>query len=157
MTVKMLGQPPRVEGRVVWLAPGRSTWPWFAYRPPTVRPGAAWQQGRPMKVGETVFAIGNPYRLGWTHTQGVISQLRTQDSDLHRVRVIQTQASINPGNSGGGLYDHDGYLLGINTWTTDKSVSEGHRLRHRAGHACSSWLRRRSSPQHEKPVPANRP
>lgn len=41
------------------------------------------------------------------------------------MRVIQTQASINPGNSGGGLYDHDGYLLGINTWTTDKSLSEG--------------------------------
>ena len=78
-----------------------------------------------MKVGESVFAIGNPHRLGWTHTQGVISQLRTQDFDLHRVRVIQTQAAINPGNSGGGLYDHEGYLLGINTWTADKSVSEG--------------------------------
>ena len=78
-----------------------------------------------MKVGESVFAIGNPYRLGWTHTQGVISQMRTQEFDSHRVRVIQTQASINPGNSGGGLYDHDGYLIGINTWTADKSVSEG--------------------------------
>jgi serine protease Do len=78
-----------------------------------------------MNVGLSVFAIGNPYRLGWTHTQGVISQMRTQDFDSHRVRVIQTQASINPGNSGGGLYDHEGFLLGINTWTTDKSLSEG--------------------------------
>jgi S1-C subfamily serine protease len=78
-----------------------------------------------MKVGETVFAIGNPYQLGWTHTQGVISQMRSQDFDTHRVRVIQMQAAINPGNSGGGLYDSDGYLLGINTWTADKSVSEG--------------------------------
>jgi serine protease Do len=78
-----------------------------------------------MKVGETVFAIGNPHRLGWTHTQGVISQMRTQEFDSHQVRVIQTQAAINPGNSGGGLYDHDGFLLGINTWTADKSVSEG--------------------------------
>ena len=41
------------------------------------------------------------------------------------MRVIQTQAAINPGNSGGGLYDQDGYLIGINTWTADKSVSEG--------------------------------
>jgi S1-C subfamily serine protease len=78
-----------------------------------------------MNVGLPVFAIGNPYRLGWTHTQGVISQMRTQDFELHRVRVIQTQASINPGNSGGGLYDNEGFLLGINTWTTDKSLSEG--------------------------------
>ena len=38
---------------------------------------------------------------------------------------IQTQAAINPGNSGGGLYDQQGYLLGINSWGTDKSVSEG--------------------------------
>jgi S1-C subfamily serine protease len=78
-----------------------------------------------MKVGETVFAIGNPYRLGWSHTQGVISQLRTQDFDSRRVRVIQIQAAINPGNSGGGLYDQHGYLIGINTWTADKRVSEG--------------------------------
>ncbi len=40
--------------------------------------------------------------------------------------MIQTDAKINPGHSGGGLYDRDGYLLGINTWTTqDKRVSEG--------------------------------
>jgi serine protease Do len=39
--------------------------------------------------------------------------------------VIQTQAAINPGNSGGGLYDKEGYLIGINTWTSDKSISEG--------------------------------
>ena len=32
---------------------------------------------------------------------------------------------MNPGNSGGGLYDQQGYLLGINSWGTDKSVSEG--------------------------------
>jgi S1-C subfamily serine protease len=52
-------------------------------------------------------------------------QLRTQAFDARPVRIIQTQASINPGNSGGGLYDQSVYLLGINTWTTDKSTSEG--------------------------------
>lgn len=85
----------------------------------------AWQLGRSMKVGASVFAIGNPHSLGWSHTQGVISQLRTQEFDSRQVRMIQTQASINPGNSGGGLYDQAGYLLGINTWTADKSTSEG--------------------------------
>ncbi len=126
MSVSMLGQP-QGEGRVVWMAPGQIDL--ALIRAKCGESGhardAAWQQGRPMKVGETVFAIGNPHRLGWTHTQGVISQMRTQDFDLHRVKVIQTQAAINPGNSGGGLYDRDGFLLGINTWTADKSVSEG--------------------------------
>ena len=53
----------------------------------------------------------------------MISQFRTR-IDGSRVRVIQTQAAINPGNSGGGLYDEEG-MLGINTWTADKSMSEG--------------------------------
>jgi S1-C subfamily serine protease len=126
LRVKMLG-PAQGEGKVVWLAPGqidlalvRSTCPGA-----NQAQEATWRQGRPMKVGASVFAIGNPHRLGWSHTQGVISQLRTQAFDSRQVRVIQTQAAINPGNSGGGLYDRDGYLLGINTWTADKRVSEG--------------------------------
>jgi S1-C subfamily serine protease len=126
MSISMLGQQ-QVEGRVVWLAPGQIDLALLEAHCRQSREArdAAWKQGRPMNVGLSVFAIGNPYRLGWTHTQGVISQMRTQNFDSHRVRVIQTQASINPGNSGGGLYDHEGYLLGINTWTTDKSLSEG--------------------------------
>ncbi len=122
----MIGQPES-EGRVVWLAPGQIDLALLRARCPisTQAMDAPWQKGRPMKVGESVFAIGNPHGLGWSHTQGVISQLRTQEFDTARVRVIQTQAAINAGNSGGGLYDHEGYLLGINTWTTDKRVSEG--------------------------------
>jgi S1-C subfamily serine protease len=126
LTVKMLGHRDG-QGQVVWMAPGqidlalvRATCPPTSHGRDTL-----WQKARAMKVGEMVFAIGNPYRLGWSHTQGVISQLRTQDFDSRRVRVIQIQAAINPGNSGGGLYDHDGYLIGINTWTADKRISEG--------------------------------
>jgi serine protease Do len=76
-------------------------------------------------VGDTVFAIGSPHRLGWTHTQGVVSQLRLQPTDGPAVHVIQTQTALNPGNSGGGLFDQQGRLVGINTWTNDKRVSEG--------------------------------
>ncbi len=126
VTVHILGQPP-TEGRVVWMAPGHIDL--ALVRVPcssaSMAQAAPWQRGRPMRVGETVFAIGNPHDLGWTHTQGVISQFRNMVFDARRVKVIQTQASINPGNSGGGLYDTDGYCLGINTWTHDKSVSEG--------------------------------
>ncbi|NQT40981.1 MAG: trypsin-like serine protease, partial [Planctomycetes bacterium] len=63
--------------------------------------------------------------LGWTHTQGAISQFRIQGHGLRRIRVIQTSTAINQGNSGGGLYDAQGDLIGINTWTQDKRVSEG--------------------------------
>jgi S1-C subfamily serine protease len=126
LSVRMIGQPEGA-GRVVWLAPGQIDLALVRAKCPSAGQAmdASWQKGRPMKVGETVFAIGNPHRLGWTHTQGVISQLRTQEFDTHQIRVIQTQAAINPGNSGGGLYDREGYLLGINTWTADKRVSEG--------------------------------
>jgi S1-C subfamily serine protease len=124
LEVKMLGQNDGT-GRVVWLAPGEVDLALVRAKSSSAAQAASWQRGRPMKVGQQVFAIGNPYRLGWTHTQGVISQLRSQLAGMRQVQVIQTQASINPGNSGGGLYDQDGYLLGINTWTSDKRVSEG--------------------------------
>ena len=126
MKVKMLG-PAEGEGKVVWLAPGQIDLALVrsSVLASSQAQAATWSKGRPMKVGASVFAIGNPHNLGWSHTQGVISQLRTQDIDSRQVRVIQTQAAINPGNSGGGLYDQEGYLLGINSWTADKSVSEG--------------------------------
>ena len=126
-TVRILGQPD-VEGQVIWMAPGRNI-DLALVRVPcsdsSMAQAAPWQKGRPMRVGDTVFAIGNPHDLGWSHTKGVISQFRSRDFDSHRIRIIQTQAAINPGNSGGGLYDKDGYCLGINTWTADKSISEG--------------------------------
>jgi S1-C subfamily serine protease len=126
LTVKILG-PTECEGQVVWLAPDQIDLALVRITYDASGQGrqANWQQGRPIKVGEQVFAIGNPHRLGWSHTQGVVSQLRTHAFGSRPVRVIQTQAAINPGNSGGGLYDHEGFLIGINSWTADKSVSEG--------------------------------
>ena len=126
LKVKMLG-PAQGEGKVVWLAPGQVDLALVRSSVPgsSQSQAATWSKGRPIKVGASVFAIGNPHNLGWSHTQGVISQLRTQVIESRQIRVIQTQAAINPGNSGGGLYDREGYLLGINSWTADKSVSEG--------------------------------
>jgi S1-C subfamily serine protease len=126
LQVKLLG-PAQAEGTVVWLAPHQIDLALVRFTCPKESQAqeTAWQPGRPLIVGSSVFAIGNPHNLGWSHTQGVISQLRTQAFDSRPIRIIQTQASINPGNSGGGLYDQSGYLLGINTWTADKSTSEG--------------------------------
>jgi hypothetical protein len=126
LSVRILGQPD-TEGQVVWMAPGQIDL--ALVRAPcsatSLGQAAPWQKARPMRVGEPVFAIGNPHHLGWSHTQGVISQFRSRTYDARRIRIIQTQAAINPGNSGGGLYDLQGYCLGINTWTADKSISEG--------------------------------
>ena len=75
--------------------------------------------------GDKVFAVGNPMGLAWTYTEGTISSLRTSMRDSTPLNLYQTQTPINVGNSGGGLYTADGLLLGINTWTEDKSVTEG--------------------------------
>jgi 2-alkenal reductase len=69
-------------------------------------------------VGQTVFAIGNPFGLSRTLTQGIISALgRRMPTATGReiADVIQTDAAINPGNSGGPLIDSTGRLVGVNT------------------------------------------
>jgi serine protease Do len=86
---------------------------------------AYWDQKAAPHVGDSVFAVGNPHGLGWTHSAGDISQIRRQKHGDYTIRIIQTTAAINPGNSGGGLYDSDGRLIGINTMTGDKRVAEG--------------------------------
>lgn len=67
-------------------------------------------------VGDLIFAIGNPFGIGSTVTQGIISALNKNKVGINRYEnYIQTDASINPGNSGGALVDSRGALIGINT------------------------------------------
>jgi S1-C subfamily serine protease len=71
-----------------------------------------------LRVGQAVFAIGNPFGLDWSLTTGIVSALdRSLDNDSGGVNrhLIQTDAAINPGNSGGPLLDSAGRLIGINT------------------------------------------
>jgi protease Do-like 1, chloroplastic len=71
-----------------------------------------------LQVGQKVYAIGNPFGLDYTLTDGIVSALgRTIQSvaDVTIFDVIQTDAAINPGNSGGPLLDSGGRLIGINT------------------------------------------
>jgi Do/DeqQ family serine protease len=67
-------------------------------------------------VGDIVLAIGNPFGVGQTVTQGIVSALaRTQIGVGDAQSFIQTDAAINPGNSGGALIDMQGRVVGINT------------------------------------------
>lgn len=73
-------------------------------------------------IGDVVLAIGNPYNLGQTITQGIISATgRIGLNPTGRQNFLQTDASINHGNSGGALVNSLGELMGINTLSFDKS------------------------------------
>ena len=70
-----------------------------------------------LKVGDLVFAIGDPFGIGETATMGIVSATgRALGGAIeHYENFIQTDAAINPGNSGGALIDLHGNLIGINT------------------------------------------
>lgn len=84
-------------------------------RPPPVPIGTS----HDLKVGQKVFAIGNPFGLDWTLTTGIVSaldrSLASGSGGPPIQHLIQTDAAINPGNSGGPLLDSAGRLIGINT------------------------------------------
>lgn len=70
----------------------------------------------PIRVGDVALAIGNPFGVGQTVTQGIISATGRSGLGLTTFEdFIQTDAAINPGNSGGALVDANGALVGINT------------------------------------------
>ncbi len=69
-----------------------------------------------LKVGDIVFAIGDPFGVGKSTSQGIISALNKNKVGINQYEnFIQTDASINPGNSGGALVDSRGDLIGINS------------------------------------------
>lgn len=79
-------------------------------------PAATLASDRGLRVGDVVLAIGNPFGVGQTTTQGIVSALGRNGLGLNTYEnFIQTDAAINPGNSGGALVDAAGNLVGINT------------------------------------------
>jgi serine protease Do len=77
------------------------------------------------RIGDPVFAVGNPLGYEASFTAGHLSAVRTASPAEGDLRILQVQASINPGNSGGGLYDEAGRLIGLNTWIASRSEAEG--------------------------------
>ena len=79
-------------------------------------PAIAFDPDPSVRVGDVVLAIGNPFGVGQTTTQGIVSAVGRNRLGLNTYEdFIQTDAAINPGNSGGALIDTRGELVGINT------------------------------------------
>ncbi len=79
-----------------------------------------------LRIGQTVYAIGNPFGLQRTLTHGIVSALDRElptENEREIAGVIQTDAAINPGNSGGPLLDSAGRLVGVNTAIRSESNS----------------------------------
>jgi S1-C subfamily serine protease len=79
-------------------------------------PTLAIDDANPPQVGDLVLAIGDPFGVGQTVTNGIVSALARSDVGISDYSsFIQTDAAINPGNSGGPLVDMSGNLIGVNT------------------------------------------
>ena len=87
-------------------------------------PQADIAQVRELKIGDIALAIGYPFEIGQTVTQGIISATgRTQVSANTYENFLQTDAAINPGNSGGALINDKGEIVGINSLIFTKTGS----------------------------------
>jgi serine protease DegQ len=79
-------------------------------------PAITFATSEKVNVGDVVLAIGNPFGVGQTVTQGIVSALGRNHLGINTYEnFIQTDASINPGNSGGALIDTEGNLVGVNS------------------------------------------
>ncbi len=74
-----------------------------------------------LEVGQWVVAIGAPFGLDHTATQGIVSALSRSLPDGTYVPFIQTDVAVNPGNSGGPLFDLDGNVVGVNSQIYSRS------------------------------------
>ena len=78
-------------------------------------PAAKMGNSDELEIGDWVLAIGNPFELEQTVSQGIISGKGREIRSIRRSKFLQTDAAINPGNSGGPLVNLDGEVIGINT------------------------------------------
>ncbi len=88
-------------------------------------PAATLGTTKDLRVGEDVFAVGNPYGHGHTVTRGILSA-RSRSLGLSKFDLfLQTDAAMNPGNSGGPLFDDRGRVVGVNTRVDGRAEAIG--------------------------------
>ncbi|HEY9422463.1 MAG TPA: trypsin-like peptidase domain-containing protein [Thermoanaerobaculia bacterium] len=107
-----------LEARLVGVAPEKDLAVVKITEPPARLTPLPLGRSQDLRVGQSVFAIGNPFGLDQTLTTGVVSALGREIESPNGVTirdVVQTDAAINPGNSGGPLLDSSGRLIGVNT------------------------------------------
>jgi len=81
-----------------------------------------------IQVGQSTYAIGNPYGLDHTFTSGIVSALDREIQAPDGTPIggaIQTDAAINPGNSGGALLDAEGHVIGVNSQIASPGAASG--------------------------------
>jgi putative serine protease PepD len=106
---KVIGSDPSSDLAVVSIGPGSV--------PKGVKP-LQFADSRAVQVGDVAIAIGNPFGLDRTATEGIVSGLGREiqaPNGFQIDAVIQTDAPINPGNSGGPLLDDSGHVIGVNS------------------------------------------
>jgi S1-C subfamily serine protease len=95
---------------------------------PNLVPATLAETSSNLKVGQTVYAIGNPFGLSGTMTRGIISAIRSVASPENGAGLIedaiQTDASVNPGNSGGPLLNSRGEVIGITTMIANNGANQ---------------------------------
>jgi S1-C subfamily serine protease len=95
---------------------------------PNLVPATLAESSSNLKVGQTVYAIGNPFGLSGTMTRGIISAIRSVASPENGAGLIedaiQTDASVNPGNSGGPLLNSRGEVIGITTMIANNGANQ---------------------------------
>jgi serine protease Do len=79
----------------------------------TDMPAVRLDSEHPVHDGDKVIAIGHPYGLNYTATEGIVSKASRSNKGIN---YIQIDAAINPGNSGGPLVNEDGEIIGVNTF-----------------------------------------
>jgi serine protease Do len=102
LKAKIIGSDPKNDVALIKVAPG-----------PYLHP-VTLGNSDPVRVGESVVAIGNPFGLSHTVTAGIISAKNRVIGQGPYDNFLQTDASINPGNSGGPLFSANGEVIGIN-------------------------------------------
>jgi 2-alkenal reductase len=117
LSAKLVGTAPSVDIAVLLVSSQQRL-------PPPIAIGRSSE----LKVGQSAFAIGNPFGLDQTLTTGIISALKRRlptSGGREIADVLQTDAAISPGNTGGPLLDSGGRLIGVNTAIVSLSGGNG--------------------------------